>query len=284
MDYIAAHIRIEPFSEEMAEIVMAEVGDLGFDSFTVEDPCLNAFIAKDSFSAANLKTVLSAFSSPEFHVTFTTEYIREQNWNAVWESDFEPVVVEGEVTVRATYHKDLPKTKYNIVIDPKMSFGSGHHQTTCLMISSLLSHRRQLKGRDLLDMGCGTGILSIAAAKMGAGVPVHAVDIDPVCVRSAKDNARRNRVAHKIITLCGDASVLQAGRYDFLLANINRNILVEDMSTYARALRPGGIIFMSGFYTGDIPIIADAAARQGLEMVSSEEKDDWAVVKCIKKG
>lgn len=284
MDYIAAHIRIEPFSEEKAEIVMAEIEDLGFDSYTIEEPCLNAFIAKDSFSAANLKTVLSAFTAPDFRVSFTTEYIREQNWNAVWESDFEPVVVDGQVTIRATYHKNLPKTRYNIVIDPKMSFGSGHHQTTCLMISALLDHRKELKGRDVLDMGCGTGILSIAAAKMGAGVPLHAIDIDPICVRSAKDNARRNRVAHKIITLCGDASLIQAGRYDFLLANINRNILVEDMSTYSRSLRPGGTIFMSGFYTGDIPVIAEAASRYGMEMVSRADKDDWAVVKCIKKG
>lgn len=280
MDYIAVHLNISPFSEMAAEIVEAEIVDLGFDSFTVEEPLLDAFIPQERFSEPNLKAVLSSFSGGDFEVSYTLEKIEQQNWNAVWESDFEPVVVKDTVTVKAPYHKDLPRTRYNITIDPKMSFGSGHHQTTCMMIEALLEERKSIKGKALLDMGCGTGILSIVAAKLGAGVPVHAVDIDPVCVRSANDNARRNRVGHKIITRCSDASILQKGQYDIILANINRNILLADMPTYVRAFKPsGGVLFISGFYTEDIPMLAEAAGRLGLDVAYTLSCDNWALVK-----
>ena len=279
MDYISVHIRIEPFSEDWAEIVEAEIADLGFDSFTVEEPFLNAYIPKDQFSEPNLKTVLSAFDGAEFRVSHTVELVKEQNWNAAWESDFEPVVVGGEVTIKAVYHKDLPRTRWNIVIDPQMSFGSGHHQTTTMMVEQLLEERRALKGKALLDMGCGTGILAITAAKLGAAVPVHAVDIDPRCCRSTVANARRNRVPHKIITVCGDASVLIRGQYDYILANINRNILLADMASYVRALKPqGGRIFLSGFYTADIPMLLEKAASLGLAEVARRSREDWALI------
>ena len=279
MDYIAVHIRIEPFSEERAEIVEAEIADLGFDSFTVEEPFLNAFIPKDKFSEPNLKTLLSAFDGADFRLSHTVELVKEQNWNAAWESDFEPVVVGGEVTVKAVYHKDLPRTRYNIVIDPQMSFGSGHHQTTTMMIEQLLEDRKSLKGKAVLDMGCGTGILAIVAAKLGAAVPVHAVDIDPRCVVSTRANARRNRIPHKLIAVCGDASVLIRGQYDYVLANINRNILLADLSSYVRALKPqGGRIFLSGFYTADIPMLLEKAEELGLTEVSRRSREDWALL------
>ena len=279
MDYIAVHIKITPFSEERAEIVEAEIADLGFDSFTVEAPLLNAFIPKDQFSEPNLKTLLGGFDGGDFTVSHSVELVKEQNWNAVWESDFEPVVVDGQVTVRAPYHKDLPRTRINVVINPQMSFGSGHHQTTSMMIGQLLAEGKALRGKAVLDMGCGTGILAIVAAKLGAAVPVHAVDIDPTCVRSAQANARRNRVPHKIITVCGDASVLIRGQYDYVLANINRNILLADMASYVRALKPrGGRVFLSGFYEADIPMLLEAAAKFGLAETGRRVTDDWALL------
>ncbi len=279
MDYIAVHIKIEPFREEWAEIVEAEIVDLGFDSFTVEEPYLNAFIPKEQFSEPMLKTLLSGFSGCGFTLSHTVELVKEQNWNATWESDFEPVVVGDQVTVKATYHKDLPRTRCNIVIDPQMSFGSGHHQTTTMMIEQLLAEGKALRGKTLLDMGCGTGILAIVAAKLGAAVPVHAVDIDPRCVRSTIANARRNRIPHKLIAVCGDASVLIRGQYDYVLANINRNILLADLSSYVRSLKPqGGCIFLSGFYTADIPMLLEAAAPLGLTEVSRRTRDDWALL------
>ena len=279
MDYIAVHIKIAPFSEERAEIVEAEITDLGFDSFTLEEPFLNAFIPKDLFSEPDLKTLLSGFDGGDFTVCHTVELVKEQNWNAVWESNFEPVVVDSQVTVRAIWHKNLPRTRINIVIDPQMSFGSGHHQTTAMMIGQLLAEGRTFRGKAVLDMGCGTGILAIVAAKLGAAVPVHAVDIDSRCVRSARANARRNRVPHKIIAVCGDASVLIRGQYDYVLANINRNILLADMDSYVRALKPrGGRIFLSGFYEADIPMLLEKAASLGLEEVSRRSRDDWALL------
>ena len=132
-----------------------------------------------------------------------------------------------------------------------MAFGTGHHQTTTLIIKTMLAHEKAIRGLQVLDMGCGTGILSILAAKMKAAVPVHAIDIDPVAVRSARENARRNRVPDRIHTLCGDASLIQAGKYDLILANINRNIILEDLSTYARGMKPGALLITSGFYEED---------------------------------
>ena len=285
MDYIVVHINITPFSEERAEIVEAEIAELGFDSFTVEEPLLNAFIPHELFSEPHLKTVLSGFVGGEFTVSHTVELVKEQNWNAVWESDFEPVVVGDQVTVRATYHKNLPRTRYNIVIDPQMSFGSGHHQTTTMMIEQLLEYRKLLKGKALLDMGCGTGILAIVAAKLGAAIPVHAVDIDPRCCRSTVANARRNRVPHKLVTVCCDASVLIRGQYDYVLANINRNILLADMGSYVRALKPqGGCLFLSGFYTADIPLLLEKAASLGLKEQARRTRDDWALLVLVKGG
>ena len=278
MDYIAVHIKIEPFSEEWAEIVEAEIADLGFDSFTVEDPMLNAFIPKEQFSEPNLKTVLSAFDSDEIRISHMVEMVREQNWNAAWESDFEPVVVGGEVTVKAVYHKDLPKTRINVVIDPQMSFGSGHHQTTTMMIEQLLADRQALKGRAVLDMGCGTGILAIVAAKLGAAKPVHAVDIDPRCCRSTIANARRNRIPHKLVTVCGDASVLIRGQYDYILANINRNILLADMPRMLQALKPDGTLLLSGFYLADIAMLQAKAESLGLTMLSTNHEGEWAMM------
>lgn len=279
MDYIAVHIRIEPFSEEWAEIVEAEIDELGFDSYTIEEPFLNAFIPLEQFSEPNLKTLLGAFDSDEFRVSHTVELVREQNWNAEWESGFEPIVVGGEVTVRPPRHRDLPRTRYNIVIDPQMSFGSGHHQTTSMIIEQLLEDRKRLKGKALLDMGCGTGILAIVAAKLGAAVPVHAVDIDPRCVRSTEANARRNRIPHKVIAVCGDAAVLIRGQYDVILANINRNILLADMGSYVRALKPqGGTLLLSGFYRNDIPLLLEKAASFGLTETARRSRDDWALL------
>lgn len=280
MDYIAVHFEITPFSEENAEIIEAEVSDLGFDSFTVEEPFLNAFIPKDNFSKVALKAVASGFGGYGFDVHYTTELIVEQNWNAVWESDFEPVVVDGLVTVKAVYHRNLSKTKYNITIDPQMSFGSGHHQTTYMMIEAMLKDRSSVRGKRVLDMGCGTGILAIAASRLGAAAPVHAVDIDATCVRSTQANAKRNRVGHKTVVVHGDASVLQRGQYDAIFANINRNILVNDFPSYVRALKPeGGSIFVSGFYVEDIPVLEVRATELGLTLEYTLEREGWALVK-----
>lgn len=278
MEYIEVSIEITPFKDEFAEIVTAEISDLGFESYLTEEPYLKAYIPRDQFNEPHLKTVLSLIPQTEFTVRYSLSLIPERNWNALWESSFEPVVIDGKCTVKASFHKGLPRTKYTVVIDPKMAFGTGHHQTTTLIIRSMLAHEKDIRGIQVLDMGCGTGILSILAAKMKAAVPVHAIDIDPVAVRSARENALRNRTGDRIRTLCGDASLIQAGKYDLILANINRNIILEDLSTYTRGLRPGGRLICSGFYEEDCAMIEAEAQRQGLEPESSDSLERWATL------
>ena len=278
MEYIEVSLEIDPFRDEYAEMVTAEISDLGFESYLTEKPYLKAYIPKEQFSEPRLKTVLSLIPETDFKVRHTLNLIPEQNWNALWESSFEPVVIDGRCTIKASFHKGLPRTRYTITIDPKMAFGTGHHQTTSLIIRSMMQSEKDIRDKQVLDMGCGTGILSILAAKMKAAIPVHAIDIDPVAVRSARENARRNRVGDRITTLCGDASLIQAGKYDLIIANINRNIILEDMVTYSRGLRPGGLLITSGFYEEDCAMTEAEASRHGLERVSSDTMDRWATV------
>lgn len=281
MNYIEIRIEIEPFSEDFAEQVIAQIEELPFESFSIESPYLKAYIPEESFSPRDLKTLLSTYENKqEFSISTTTHFVLEENWNLPWESNFSPIIVEKLCTVKASFHKGLPRTKYNITLNPKMAFGTGHHQTTYMMIRSLMEEN--IKGLKVLDMGCGTGILSILAAKMGAEPPVHAIDIDHLAVDSTKENTYLNKVAKKIACLLGDASLIQAGRYDLVLANINRNIILSDIETYSRALSKGGRMFLSGFYTEDIPMILDEAEKFGLEYVSKDSRDNWALLKLKK--
>lgn len=290
MDYIEVSFEISPFNEELADCIAAELGDLGFESFATEEPFLKGYIQKELYSPAHLKCVMSGFDNrEEVTISYTSALIPQQNWNAVWEADFEPIVIEDKVTVKASYHH-LGLTKYNIKIDPKMAFGTGHHQTTTLMIRALLMLNgeasekivgcswKNLRGKQVLDMGTGTGVLAFLAAKMGARRPVHAIDVDSTAVNSAKENAWKNRLHNATHILYGDASLIQANKYDLVLANINRNILLEDMSTYARGLKPNGILAISGFYVTDIPLLEQEALKQGLSKLSVLELDGWACV------
>ena len=319
MDYIEVTFSIEPFSIENAEIVEAIVVDCGFESFITEDEALKGYIPIDDYSAEiprRLKILLGDFcdraQSPRyssgatenaaeaasgFTVSFQTNYIKEQNWNLPWEEQFSPIVVDGLCTVKADFHKDLKRTKYNITIKPNMAFGTGHHQTTTLMMRTLLKLAgvessgtaeskgsvgsqgcNALKGKQVLDMGTGTGILAILAAKLGALRPVHAIDVDVTAVNSAKENLWKNRLHKAVIVLYGDASLIQAGKYDIILANINRNILMEDLSTYQRGLRPGGLVVMSGFFGEDIPMLVERGAELGLTKVYSELLENWGLL------
>lgn len=272
-EYIEVSIRIDPYSDENAEILMAELEDLPFESFSEENPYLKCYIPKEKYDPRMLKLVLSGLDY-DFTVEFSANLMPQVNWNAVWESQFSPIVVDGLCTIKATFHKGLKRTRFNITIDPKMAFGTGHHQTTYMMCRALLRHEADIKGKVVMDMGCGTAILAILAAKMGAA-HVYGIDIDAVAARSAYDNARLNKVSRKVETYCGDASLLQRGKYDILLANINRNILLEDIPTYAVCLRRGGRLFVSGFYKEDLPMICARAQREGLEYTGEDSIDNW---------
>ena len=277
-EYIEVAISIAPFTEENAEIVTAEISELPFESFSMEDPYLKCYIQKELYDAQALKVVLSGMDGMEFDLDFNANLMPAVNWNAVWESQFTPIVVDDRCTIKASFHKDLKKTRFNITIDPKMAFGTGHHQTTYMMCRALLQNEDAVKGKIVMDMGCGTAILAILAAKMKAS-RVYGIDIDAVAAISAYDNARLNRVGKVMETYCGDASLLQRNSYDVLLANINRNILLQDMPTYAHSLHKEGLLFVSGFYVEDMPMLIGTAAANGLEYVSHDSMDNWCCIK-----
>ena len=277
-EYIEVSIKITPFSEENAEIVTAEISELPFESFSNEDPYLKCYIQKDLYDASILKVVLSGIEGYGFDIEHSANLIPATNWNALWESQFNPIVVDNKCTIKASFHEGLKRTRFNITIDPKMAFGTGHHQTTYMMCRALLQNEEAVKDHVVMDMGCGTAVLAILAAKMKAS-KVYGIDIDAVAAISAYDNARLNRVGTKIETYCGDASLLQRNTYDVLLANINRNILLQDIPTYSHCIRKGGLLFVSGFYVDDMPMIIGTASYAGLEYVSHDSIDNWCCIK-----
>ena len=277
-EYIEVSVKITPYSDENAEIVTAEISELPFESFSGEDPFLKCYIQKELYDAQALKVVLSGLEGMGFDIEWSSTLMPVVNWNAEWESQFSPIIVDGKCTIKASFHKNLKRTRYNIIIDPKMAFGTGHHQTTYMMCRALLENEEAVRGKVVMDMGCGTAVLAILAAKMKAA-RVYGIDIDAVAAISAYDNARLNRVGKVVETWCGDASLLQRNSYDVLLANINRNILLQDMQTYAGCLRRDGLLFVSGFYVEDMPMLIGAATAAGLEYVSHDSIDNWCCIK-----
>lgn len=275
-DYLEVIVRLEPFTEEGAGILMAELSDLPFDSFVTEDPFLKCYIQTEQYRPSDVKTVLSGYP---FAASFTAAPVQGQNWNKAWESSFQPIVVDGKVTIKAPFNTDVPRTRYNIWIDPQMAFGTGYHHTTFMMMQRMLAI--PMRGLSVCDMGCGTAILAILSAKMGAG-KVFAVDIDAVAAQSAWGNCRWNRVGTRVQVACGDASLLQLSSYDVLLANIHRNIILEDLPTYSRSLRRGGHLLLSGFYDADAAAISAAAVSSGLTPAGSSSREGWACLEFIK--
>ena len=280
-EYIEVTVKITPFSEENAEILTAEISELPYESFTVEEPCLKCYIQKELYDQQALKVLLNGINDYGFEVEYSSNLMPAVNWNAVWESQFTPIIVDGLCTIKASFHEGLRRTRYNITIDPKMAFGTGHHQTTYMMCRALLQNEEAVRGKVVMDMGCGTAVLAILAAKMKAS-HVYGIDIDAVAAISAYDNARLNRVGKVIETYCGDASLLQRNSYDVLLANINRNILLQDIPTYSLCLHKGGLLFVSGFYLEDMPMIVGVAENAGLEYVSHDTIDNWCCIKFVK--
>ena len=270
-DYLEVSVRLDPFTQEGADILMAELGELPFDSFVTEEPFLKGYVQTDQYRAQDVKVVLSGYP---FVADIKAAPVQGCNWNKIWEDTFQPIVVDGKVTIKAPFNENVPRTRFNIWIDPQMAFGTGYHQTTYMMMQRMLALENVIRGRSVVDMGCGTAILAILAAKMGAR-KVFAVDIDAVAAQSAWSNCRWNKVGTRVETACGDASLLQMGTYDVLLANIHRNIILEDLATYRRSLRRGGHILLSGFYENDVPAIEQAAAELGLSLQAHLQREGW---------
>ncbi len=272
--YLGFHFSVEP-KELGSEILVAELGELPFESFIDSDSGIVAYIQKQ-FWTENILDDLHILSSPEFQVSYTIEEIDQVNWNEEWEKNFEAIEVDGICHVRAPFH---PKTdaKFDIVIEPKMSFGTGHHETTHMMIQHLLE--TDVTGKKALDMGCGTAILAILAEMKGAQ-PIDAIDIDNWCYLNSIENAERNNCT-QISVYEGDADLLKGKKYDLIIANINRNILLNDMHTYVDCLNKDGILLLSGFYDEDIPFIYASCAEKGLTYVKKFERNNWVSLKYI---
>ncbi len=270
--YIGYHFTITPL-ELGSEILIAELGEKAFESFIETETGVSAFVQKDLWSE-NILEDIQILENPEFKIEYTFEEIEQVNWNEEWEKNFEPIDVDGKCHVRAPFHEKT-NAEFDIVIEPKMSFGTGHHETTHMMIQHLLE--TDLVGKKTLDMGCGTAILAILAEMKGAQ-PIDAIDIDNWCYLNSIENAERNNCKH-ISVYEGDASLLEGKKYDIIIANINRNILLNDMQQYVDCLNENGILFLSGFYTDDIPVISESCTSKGLTYVKQFERNNWVALK-----
>lgn len=267
----------------MADVLCAVLADVGFESFVVRDDLsVEAYVQAEQFSERALKSALEDFPVPDTRVSYTWSEAEDRDWNEEWEKNFfQPIVIGGDrCVVHSTFHQDVPRAQYDIVINPQMAFGTGHHETTSLVMEALLE--ADLAGRRVLDMGCGTSILAILARMRGATGCV-AIDIDEWCVRNSLENIALNHLDG--IQVCrGDASLLRdLEPFDVVIANINRNILLADMPLYAERMTPGASIYLSGFYTDDIPLIREAGERCGLTFLGHREKNRWAMVQ-MQKG
>ena len=272
MNYIEYDFTVSP-TEMGAEILMAELAEVGFDSFVDTPTGIKAYIPKDSWNEQILQDIY-LLSNPEFTISYQITEIEQVNWNEEWEKNFSPIVVEDLCTVRANFHP-VPNTRYDIVITPKMSFGTGHHETTYMMLQQLLP--LSLEGTKVLDMGCGTGILAIMAALRGAR-DITAIDIDPWCVENATENVQQNNCSFITIKE-GDVSLIAGEQYNLILANINRNILLSDIPAYAQTLLPQGLLLVSGFYVEDLPAIKEKCQEVGLTYLSHIERNHWVSAK-----
>ncbi|MDP3312967.1 50S ribosomal protein L11 methyltransferase [Lutibacter sp.] len=273
--YISYTFKICP-KEPATEILIAELGEVGFESFVENEDGVIAYIQQTDWHQDVLNDIY-VLKSDEFEISFVKEVIEQTNWNSEWEKNFNPIQVDGLVSVRAPFHEN-PNLKYDIVIEPKMSFGTGHHETTYMMIQHLIE--LDLTNKKVLDMGCGTGILAIFAAMKG-GKPVDAIDIDNWCYLNSVENAERNNCSF-IKVYEGDAALLINKKYDVIIANINRNILLNDMDVYMNCLNEQGVILFSGFYQEDIPVIDAEVSKYNLKLDKIIERNNWVSLKYLK--
>ena len=281
MKYFEVTFTTSPCNETVNDVVSALAGEIGFESFVEWENGVQAHIQQSLFDEEALKSMVADFPLPDTTVEYTIVEAEDKDWNEEWEKNFfQPIVIGDRCCIHSTFHKDTPQTEYEILINPQMAFGTGHHETTSSIISELLE--ADLQGKSVLDMGCGTSILAILASMRGAD-PITAIDIDDWCVNNSRDNIALNGIEN-ITVEWGDANLLK-GRapFDVIIANINRNILLADMAQYAACMHPGSELFMSGFYVEDIPVIQEKAESLGMEFIHHREKNNWAAVKFIMK-
>ncbi|MDT0646752.1 50S ribosomal protein L11 methyltransferase [Zunongwangia sp. F260] len=271
-NYLEFKFTIDPV-QPASEILIAELGYLGFESFVENEDGVTGYIPSEEFEE-DLFAGVHILQSDEFQIKYSREEIERVNWNEEWEKNFSPIIVDDICSVRAPFHPK-PDTDYDIVIEPKMSFGTGHHATTHMMIKLMLEN--EWKGKSVLDMGCGTGVLAILAAMKGAE-KIEAIDIDNWCYLNTLENIQRNDCEH-IDVEEGGAELLEGKKYDSILANINRNILLKDLPVYVKTLNRDGELYLSGFYTEDLKVIEKACIDLGLSYMNHVERNNWVAVK-----
>lgn len=282
MDYTAINFNITPFSEEIADILIATMSSIGYEGFQYTDTGFTAYITCEQFQEERIQKleILQSLAA-DYQIDWNFSVLQDRDWNLEWEKNFTPIIVDNRILIRAGFHPTIPGIDYEIIIEPKMSFGTGHHPTTTLMLETLLDFSGQMKGKRVLDMGCGTGILSILAAKLGAST-VTGIDIDEWSYRNARENIENNQLQNIQIKI-GNAGLLEKEKeFDFILANINRNILLTDMPFYERCLKDGAILIMSGFYRQDLPSIRQKAAELGMTYRDQKMKQNWVAVSFTK--
>jgi ribosomal protein L11 methyltransferase len=273
MTYAEVRFRVKPQIEGF-QILIAQLSELPFDSFVEETKHLKAYIKIKDISEEQIKSC-QIFSNPDFEVDFSIHDIEDVNWNQAWEDNFKPVKISPECVIRAPFHKPV-NVKYELIIEPKMSFGTGHHGTTHLMLEQLL--REELDNKTVLDMGCGTGVLAILSEKLGAK-NILAIDIDDWCYKNTLENIDRNN-CQKISVKQGSHEQIE-GNFDIVLANINRNILLDQIGKYVEHLNPKAIILLSGFYEADLEPINALCEELGLKYVKHQLKNDWVCAKYV---
>ncbi len=275
-NYLEFQFKISPL-QPGSEILIAELGYAGFESFVENEDGITAYIQSEEYKEGILEDI-QILESDEFEISFISKEIEQVNWNSEWEKNFNPIVVADKCSVRAPFH-EKPDTEYDIVIEPKMSFGTGHHATTHMMLQHILNN--EWEGKSVLDMGCGTGVLAILAEMKGA-TTLDAIDIDNWCYLNTLENVERNNCKN-IKVYEGTAELLEGKQYDVVIANINRNILLEDIPTYSKCLSSGGKLFLSGFYTEDVSAIEEVCNKNGLKFENKLVEDNWTAASFIKE-
>ena len=274
MDYIELNCKIAS-ENSGSEILMAQLGEIGFESFVEINEGLLAYIPAKDFKEKSLNILQSSDCKELLQFTYEFHLVEDQNWNEVWESNYEEVVIADKCLVRAPFHPKMENIEFDIIIEPKMSFGTAHHETTSLMIEHLLNV--DFKNKSVLDMGCGTGVLAILAALKGA-TKITAIDNDEWAYKNTVENILKNNKS-EIEVLEGDAEIIKNRKFDVIIANINRNILLNDMAAYSNSLNKNGVLFLSGFYETDLPIIKEKATSLGLNYASYLTKNYWVAAK-----
>ncbi len=274
MTYLEFNFKVAPVNLG-SEILIAELGQIGFESFVENDTGFLAYIPKQDYKDTALEEV-QLFNNPEFKISWKSKVIEQQNWNSQWEKNFDPIKVDNRCIVRAPFH-EKEEVDYEIIIEPKMSFGTGHHETTHMMLQHILDI--DFNNLSVLDMGCGTGILAILAEKRGAKT-IDAIDIDNWCYLNSIENIERNNCTN-ITVFQGDANLLKTKKFDVIIANINRNILLQDIPTYVKCLTANGLLLLSGFYLKDLEMISQKCEAFGLKFEKKFKKNNWVAAKYV---